>query len=109
MAFRKYNFPFASAATTTNKQFVGVHYRAYLITSGMTSWAGGTTNEVLTIRGGLSETDTHATVTSMTVTTFTVKGAHVMPYPGLPYMSVGLTTAATSSGSVDVIVYSDDL
>lgn len=109
MPFRTYTFTFASAATGSNKQFVGNHQQLYLVTSGMTQWAGGTTNETISVRGGLSATDTHAAITSMTITTFTVKGIHRMPYQGIPYMSLGFATAATSAGTLDVIIYSDDL
>lgn len=109
MPFRNYTFSVASAATASGAQFVGVHERAFLVVSGMTAWAAGTTNETITIRGGLSATDTHAAITSMTVTTFTVKGVYPLPYPGLPYMTIGLTSATTSTASINVVVYTDDL
>lgn len=111
MPFRKYTFTIASGATGTNKQFVGVHERAFLIMSGMVNFNAGTGNASIAIRGGLSATDTHADITSMSVATHTAKGVYPMPYPGLPHMSVGFGTAVTGSAAneVDVIIYTDDL
>jgi hypothetical protein len=108
MPYRNYTFTLASGATTTNLQLVGVHVKAFIVVSGMTSWASGNNNETIQMRGGLSETDTHGAVLSNVITTFNVKGVYPMPSPGLPFMSLGLSTAATSSGSINVIVYSDD-
>lgn len=109
MPYRVYNFTIASAATGSQTMFVGVHETAFLILSGMTQSAGGTNNETITIRGSAKTGETHANIQSMTITTFTVKGIYPMPYPGLPFMSIGSNTAVTSTASIDVVVYTDDL
>lgn len=107
MNYRVYNFTFASAATGTNKIYVGPHSSCKLVVSAMTNYNAGAGNATFQIRGGLSATDTHATVTSMTIATEVVKGVYQMPYPGLHYMSVGFGTAVTgsSSNNIDVVVF----
>lgn len=111
MAYRQYTFTFASGATGTNKQFVGNHEAIWLIPSATTNWNAGTGNGTITIRGGLSTTDTHADIQSMSVATITAKSVIPMPYAGLPNMSIGFGTAVTggAANTIDVIVYSSNL
>lgn len=107
MTFKQYTFTFASGATGTNKVYVGPNDKAFLVVSAMTNYNAGVGNATFQIRGGLSATDTHATLTSMTIATETVKGVYPLPYPGLHYMSVGFATAVTGSGAntIDVVIY----
>ena len=109
MSKKIFTFTFASAATATNKQYVGPHDRAFVVTSAMTNWNAGAGNANISVRGGLSLTDEHADIQSMSVATMTIKGVHPMPYPGLHFMSLGLGTAATGSAAntIDVVVYAD--
>jgi len=104
---RRYTFTLASAATGTNKQYVGPHDRAFLVVSGLTGFNAGAGNTTIDVRGGLSATDTHATITSCVVATMTIKGVYPLPYPGLDHMSIGFGTAVTgtASNTIDVIVY----
>lgn len=109
MASKVYTFTFASAATGTNKMFVGAHSQVHLVASAITGWNAGANNTGITIRGGLSATDSHADITSMTISTHTIKGVYPMPYAGLPYMSIGFGTAVTGSAAntIDVVVYNE--
>lgn len=111
MPNKVFNFTFTSGSTGTNKQFVGPHVFAHIVTSAMTGWNSGTGNATISLRGGLSATDQHADIQSCSVATHTIKGVHPMPYRGLPYMSLGLGSLPTGSGatsSIDVVVYTDD-
>src|ERR1044071_2261155 len=108
MPYKVYNFTFASGATGTNKQYVGAHQAAFIVASGTTQYNAGSGNATITLRGGLSASDTHVDIQSCTVATITAKGIYPMPYTGLPYMSIGFATAVTGSTSVnniDVVVY----
>jgi hypothetical protein len=107
MQSRVYTFSFASGATGTNKQYVGPHRACFLVASLVTNFNAGTNNTTISIRGGLSATDTHADMTSMSVATHTAKGVYPMPYAGLHYMSVGFATAVTggAANTIDVVVY----
>jgi hypothetical protein len=110
MAYRVFNFVFASAATTSNKQYVGPHARAVLVLSAMTGWNAGTTNASVSVRCGLSATDTHVDVTSGNVSTMSIKGLYNVPVTATtPWMSIGFGTAVTGSAtnSCDVIVFSN--
>ena len=107
MNFKVFNFTFASGAVATNKMYVGPHLSAHLVVSAMTNYNAAAGNATFQIRGGLSETDDHAILTSMTIATQATKGVYPMPYPGLHYMSVGFGTAVTgsSSNNIDVVVF----
>lgn len=113
MSYRSFTFTFASAATSTNKQYVGPHERCFIVASAMTNFNAGSGNATLNLKGGLSATDVHATVQSCTIATHTIKGIYPMPYPGLPFMSIEFGTAVTgaATNTIDVIVYSksDDI
>lgn len=108
MGFKQVTFTFASGATGTNKKYVGSHEAAYIVASAMVDYNAGTNNANITMRGGLSTTDTHVDIQSCLIATHTAKGVYPMPYPGLPYMSIGFGTAVTGSAanSIDVILYS---
>ena len=107
MTSKTYTFTFASAATGTNKIQVGAHDKCFLVVSASTNYNAGAGNATFQIRGGLSATDDHVTLTSMTIATITAKGAYPMPYAGLPFMSIGFGTAVTggAANTVDVVVY----
>lgn len=110
MIARDYVFSFASAATTSNKQYVGPHARVMMVVSATTAWNAGVGNASITVRAGLSETDTHADLASMSISTQTAKSAFNLPYAGTPWMSLGLGTACTGStaaNGIDVIVFED--
>jgi hypothetical protein len=113
MPTKTFTFFFASGATGSNKQFVGPHMKMALVCSGVTFWNAGTGNASISVRGGLSETDTHADILPvLNISTITAKGVYVLSSTGLPYMSLGLGTATTGSTSVnniDVVLYTDDL
>lgn len=107
MTSKTYTFTFASAATGTNKLQVGPHDRCFLVVSIPTNYNAGAGNQTFQIRGGLSATDDHAILTSMTIATATSKGVYPMPYPGLHFMSVGFGTAVTggTANTIDVVVF----
>lgn len=105
--FRNYTFTFASGATSSNKQFIGPHSRVMLVASAMTNWNAGAGNATIEVRGGLSDSDTHALVQSATVSTMTIKGIYHMPHAILEYASVGFGTAVTGStaNTINLVVY----
>lgn len=110
MPARTYNFVFASGATTSNKLFVGPHYRAVVAVSAMTGWNAGTTNASISVRCGLSATDTHVDVTSGNISTMSIKGLYNLPVTTTtPWMSIGFGTAVTGSATnnLDVIVFTN--
>lgn len=106
--YRNYEFTFASGATSTNKQFVGPHTRAYIVTSGMVNWAAGTGNNTIEMRGGLSATDTHALVLSASIATYSAtKSIYHMPHGSLEFASIGFGTACTggTANTINLVVY----
>lgn len=110
MAYRVFNFVFASGATGSNKQYVGPHHRAVLVLSSMTGWNAGTGNASVSVRCGLSSTDSHVDVSSGNVGTITSKGLYQVPVTATtPYMSIGFGTAVTGSATnnCDVVIFSN--
>jgi hypothetical protein len=110
MPYRVFNFVFASGATGSNKVYVGPHYRAVVVASAMTGFNAGSGNASVSVRCGLSLTDTHVDVTSGNISTQTIKGLYNLPVTATtPFMSIGFGTAVTGSATnnMDVIVFSN--
>jgi hypothetical protein len=107
MPHRTFTFTFASGATGTNKQYIGPSSRVFLVASAMTNYNAAAGNATITLRGGLSASDTHADMTSMSIATHTIKGYYPMPYAGAEYMSIGFATAVTggAANTIDLVVF----
>lgn len=110
MGYKYYSLTANSAATGTNKIYIGSHTNIKLHISAMTSWNAGAGNATISIRGGFSESDSHVALTSMNVATETIKNFYHFDRVATPFISIGLNTAITGSANqviADVIVFDE--